>query len=132
MALVGALEAVDRRIDALACDASRHLGVEYKNTGLDARGYLSGGATGEAGDLWFEVDHPYRADPPPWEVTARIVVFCERRSCTHDLYRFRTTADNAQAVITALEQAVDALRGHVLTESADRVRYSKHAELPPD
>ena len=118
----------------LAAAASAHVGVVYRNLGLDLTGpFLDGGLSGDAGDIWFGVEHPYRAEPPPWEVTARLVVVCHPRQCiTHDLIRLDLAAETPFEAVGALQQVITEMGRRVLQEDPVRILRSAHGDLPPD
>ena len=115
-ALTRALLEAQASLDGLAAAVSAHVGVVYRNLRLDLTGpYLDGGLTGDAGDVWFEIERPYKAEPPPWEVSARLIVFCDRRECrTHDLIRVDRAADTPGEAVVALQA--------VITEMGRRIR----------
>src|SRR5258708_3468531 len=53
---------IDDQLSALAQVASQHVGVPYKHTGLGffagmAGAEIAGGPSGEAGDIWFEIQN---------------------------------------------------------------------------
>ena len=93
---------------------------------------LCGGLSGEAGDVWFEVEHPYKAEPPPWEVTARLVVFCDRRQCTRDLIRVERAADTPAEAVGALQEVITEMGQRVQQAEPFRILQSTHDDLPAD
>lgn len=57
----------DARLTPLATEATAHIGVEYKPIGLglfvrDLDAEVTGGPSGDAGDIWFEVRFIFTCD----------------------------------------------------------------------
>jgi len=136
---------VDERLTALAEAASLHVGVPYKHRGLDlwigaGDPDISGGPSGDAGDIWFEIQMPFddstgtSCPPPPWIVDSRIIVFCvdPRRGedpRTHVLGGVVTEADTPTAAVETLDDHVDILRAEILDRKASEFTESLHANL---
>ena len=132
--LTRALLEVQASLDRLAAAVSAHVGVVYRNLRLDLTGpYLDGGLSGDAGDVWFEIERPYKAEPPPWEVSARLIVFCDRRECsTHDLIRVDRAADTPGEAVVALQEVITEMGGRIQQTDPARIVRSAHEDLPPD
>jgi len=136
---------VDERLTALAEAASLHVGVPYKHTGLDlwtgaGDPDISGGPSGDAGDIWFEIQMPFDDStgtsypPPPWIVDSRVIVFCAdpqqfEDPPTHVLAGVVTEADTPTAAVETLAAHVDTLRLEILNRKASEFTASLHANL---
>ena len=129
-----ALRELEASLDHLAAVVSAHVGVVYRNLRFDLTGpFLDGGLSGDAGDVWFGVEHPYKAEPPPWEVSARVVVFCDRRQCSpHDLIRADRTADSPSEAIATLQEVITEIGRRIQQEDPARILRSRHEDLPAD
>jgi len=141
--LLETLVALDQRLDRLAEAASDHVGVRYRNTGLlVVPANISGGPSGDAGDIWFEIDPAIPTDPssaPPYEVWSFISVFCDRElrgevhgyACTHDLVSLTGLAQSPAETLALLSEHIEQLAKEV--ERRDRALFlgAPHDELPP-
>ena len=145
-ALLDRLLAIDSRLTKLASDATNHVGVPYHHTGLqlfvrsqDAE--ISGGPTGSAGDIWFEVSFTLdnftrRLMAPPWTVDASIVVFCIDRpegrgeSNTHSLVYLLDTAHSPMGTLDLLESLVNTIEQEIYKRDAAIFTRTPHAQLP--
>jgi hypothetical protein len=138
------LRGVDERLTALAEAASLHVGVPYRHTGLDlwtgaADPDISGGPSGDAGDIWFEIQMPFddstgTSYPPPWIVKSRIIVFCVdpqpgEDNSTHILAGVVTETDTPTAAVETIAAHVDILRAEILSRKASDFTESPHAAL---
>jgi hypothetical protein len=144
--LLDRLTAIDARLTQLATEATAHVRVEYKPTGLglfvrsrDAE--VAGGPSGEAGDIWFELrfTHDERTGKliaPPWTIESRIVVFCcdgpepSGSSNTHDLARLIHTADTPDAALDVLESHIEEIAAEIGRHESQVFTHTPHAQLP--
>lgn len=141
--LTAALVALDQRLDRLAEEASDHVGVRFRNTGIGVFGAnIAGGPWGDAGDIWFEVDpEPINADPASaWEVWSEIAVFCDRElrgevrgySCTHDLVSLKGLVQSPAQAVALLSDHIDHLAGEVKRLDRGLFLGAPHDDLPSD
>ena len=144
--LLDRLLAIDARLTQLATEATDHIGVEYKPIGLglfvrDVDAEVSGGPSGDAGDIWFEVrftcdEEMGKPIAPPWTIESRIVVFCcdgpEPRgfSNTHDLVCLTETSYTPIAALDVLEYQVEAIAAEIHRFEAQVFTQTPHAQLP--
>lgn len=145
--LTDALVALDGRLDQLAQEASEHVGIPYRNTGLGFFGQdIAGGpSSGEAGDIWFEIDSEVYPDfesdsysGPRWEVNATIIVFCDRElrgeirgcSCTHDLFSLTELAKTPAEAVRLLADQIERLAVELKKLNPAQFRGARHEELP--
>ena len=145
--LLDRLLLIDRRLNDLASNATKHVGVAYESTqlGLFVRAHdaeIAGGPSGDAGDIWFEITYTQdessaRWVAPPWTIEGCIIVFCVDpdpklwgHACTHDLFRLVDTAQTPEETLSVLEKQVETV-GRELG-LIDRWRFTKstHSVLP--
>ena len=135
------LRASDDRLQDLAEEAGRLVGIAYRHTGLDyfPNGpELAGGPSGEAGDLWFEINRS--RDAPIWTVSYRLVVFCNREltgqtlgySCTHDLVATTTHAFSPKEAVALLDAQITSAARDLKARSVEEFRGVAHDGLPAD
>ena len=143
--LLDRLLAIDARLQELAAVASAHVGVRYECGGLNLTvgpesAGLHGGPTGDAGDLWFDVDSQYdaasgRSLAPPWTIDSAIFVLCmdapepRGESNCHALVRFVASAESPDAVIQTIEEHVEAIKRELLVRDPSAVTGRSHSEL---
>jgi hypothetical protein len=148
--LLDELARLDGKLDKLAADATGHVGFEYKNRGLDLfvrqeDAEISGGPSGDAGDLWFEISFASdaaasKAHAPPWEVTSSIIVFCELQwkgipvgySCTHRLFELTEIASTPEQSLLILERHIDSVGTRISVTDRQTFLGISHEELPGD
>jgi hypothetical protein len=144
--LLDRLARIDRKLADLAADASAHVGTPYKpvHLGLFVRtsdAEISGGPSGPAGDIWFEVGFSEDAGTgrfvaPPWTVESRLVVFCsdapEPRgwSNCHDLVRLVGRGTSPDQALDIFEEHIAALAAEIAQRSPAVFTQSRHADLP--
>jgi hypothetical protein len=145
-ALLDRLLTIDARLTKLAVDATNHVRVPYKHTGLslfvrNVDAEISGGPTGSAGDLWFEVGFSIDANTrqlvaPPWTVDSRIVVFCldapegRGEANTHDLVSYGQVAHSPMTTLEALEMQIEMVNQEIYKRDASIFTRTPHAQLP--
>ncbi len=145
-ALLDRLLAIDGRLTKLAADATDHVRLPYQHTGLtlyvrEADAEISGGPSGPAGDLWFEIGFSMDAGTrqpaaPPWTVEARIVVFCldapegRGEANTHDLVSFSQAAQTPMAALEALEVQIEMVSREIYKRDANIFTRTPHLQLP--
>ena len=143
--LLERLRALDGRLLGLASDATAHVGVPYKAIPLElcvraTDADICGGASGEAGDIWFELTFMLRGMEkpvaPPWVVESRLIVFCVDRpeprgeSNTHDLVHLEEPAPTAAEVVEVLESHVTSITAALCRFDRAMFTRSLHADLP--
>src|ERR1043166_4505032 len=121
---------IEEQLDVLAKEASQHVGVPYKHTGLaffvrGKEGEIAGGPSGDAGDIWFEIqcnfdEKSQRRRVTQWTIESRIAVFCadlhpkaRGYSCTHDLVHLEATTDTPMSAVETLATQINAIRSEV-------------------
>lgn len=140
------LVAVDARLDRLAEEASQHVGVQYRNTGLSFfHGWgaeISGGPSGVAGDIWFELCLEYNENrgfhAPPWVMESDLVVFCDRQrrgeargySCTHPLVSLRDLAMSPVEALRLFSDHIERLSAEVKERDPREFTATRHENLP--
>jgi hypothetical protein len=144
--IMNILLGIDDRLCTLAREASQHIGVPYQHTGLklfvrenDAE--ISGGPSGNAGDIWFEVEYSFdetsrKLRAPPWTVDSRIVIFCadldplaRGYSCTHDLVALKATTNTPISTVETMAAHIDALTLEIRKRTPAVFTQSLHADL---
>jgi hypothetical protein len=135
---------IDDRLSALAQQASQHIGVLYKHTGLGlfagvAGAEIAGGPSGDAGDIWFEIQMPMdestkKSHAPPWIVDSRIIVCCLEQpdqycTCTHALAGIRTETNTPVSTVETLAANVEKLMEQVLNRTAPEFTEPHHDAL---
>ena len=89
----------------------------------------------DAGDLWFEIHRPQEdQELTRWEVTARIIVFCDLElggqtrggSCTHDLLDLESHAFSPAQAIAMLSEHVETVARDLRLRSPDEFRGLRH------
>jgi hypothetical protein len=134
---------IDDILRSLAQEASDHVGVDYRHSGLGllwgaAGAEISGGPSGDAGDIYFELhtwDQNYeKRQAPPWTVDSQIIVFCVdpqrgEDPRTHVLYSVVTEADTPTTAVETLATHVGILREEILKRKASEFTESPHAAL---
>jgi hypothetical protein len=144
--LLDRLDRIDRRLNQLAVDASGHVGVPYEPVPLGLffgsnTAEISGGPSGEAADIWFELGFSKDAGSgrwfaPPWTVESRLVVFCsdapEPRgySSCHDLVRLVGQGFSPDEALDILEEHIAALAAEVSRRPAATFTETRHADMP--
>ncbi len=145
-ALLDRLLAIDARLTKLAAETTDQVRMPYQHTGLslyvrEADAEISGGPTGPAGDLWFEIDFSIDAGTrqpaaPPWTVGARIVVFCldapegRGEANTHDLVSYNRAAQTPMAALDVLEAQIEIVSREIHQRDANIFTRTPHALLP--
>ena len=134
---------IDDSLASLAQETSAHVGVEYRHIGLGlfwgvAGAEISGGPSGEAGDIWFELhtwDQYYeKRQAPQWTVDAQIIVLCVdpqpgEDPKTHVLAGVVAEADTPNGAVHALATQVDMLRREIHRRAPSEFTKSPHATL---
>ncbi len=144
--LLDRLLAIDAHLTKLASDATDHIGVLYEHSGLslfvrDVDAEISGGPTGSAGDIWFEVGFTLdartrRLFAPPWTIDSRIVVFCldapegHGEANTHGLVSHFEVAHSPIATLEALESQIEVVNQEIYRREASIFTRTPHAQLP--
>ena len=141
-ALLRSLAAVEVDLEALAAEATEHVGAPFQSTGLRvSEAGIHGGPTGASGDLWFDVSHAPdrfgdRSSGPPWLVTSTIVVCCgdhpepQSSSNTHSLAEHRGAAWTPAATIALLASHVALVANDLRRLSPSLFRDALHETLP--
>ena len=146
--LLDRLLAIDARLTRLAERATAHVGVPYRALGLrlairtdgTAVG-IHGGASGDAGDIWFDISPSWdqasgRWVAPPWIVESALVVFCSDspepgdEANTHDLLRLGASAHTPMAVLEVLESHVSTMTAEIERHPHEVVTNTPHALWP--
>jgi hypothetical protein len=142
--LTDALVALDGRLDRLAQEASEHVGIPYRHTGLGffLTNIAGGPSSGEAGDIWFELEvyRDVESDSysgPRWEVDSMIVVFCDRElrgqhrgsSCTHELFSLTELAETPAEAVRLLADQIERLAVELKKLNPAQFRGARHEEL---
>ncbi|MGO9096998.1 MAG: hypothetical protein ACLQGV_17470 [Bryobacteraceae bacterium] len=137
---------IEERLDELAQEASQHVGVPYRHTGLGLFAWaqsaeISGGPSGDAGDIWFEIQYTFDEGTqewhaPPWTVESQIIVFCADppaaavdQNCTHVLAGLVAETDTPRSAVEALAAHVGILAAEVRKRKAVVFTESRHATL---
>jgi len=140
-ALLEDLMQIDERLEQLAADASLFVGSSYRNFRLGVFGseVAGGPSNNDAGDLWFEVNRLQQGEGPPlWEISARIVVFCDKEltgqtagySCTHDLLDLSSHAFTPRQAVRLLAKHIDTLESDLRLRSSNEFKGLPHDQLP--
>jgi hypothetical protein len=147
-ALLDRLLAVDSELVKLAAHASEHVGVPYETYRLTlcmrpdgTSAGIYGGPTGNAGDIWFDIDPAGEhvggwPVGPPWVVVSCLVVFCSDspepgdEANTHELLRLEASANTPAGVLDILESHVAAMRAEISRHPRERYTMTPHAQLP--
>src|SRR5262249_33820611 len=119
------------------------IGVLYKHTGLGLfagieGAEIAGGPSGDAGDIWFEIQMPEeestkKSHAPPWIVDSRIIIFCLEQpglnACTHVLASITTEPHTPMATVETLAAHVEKLTEQTLNRTATEFVESHHDAL---
>lgn len=130
----------DRLFAELTARVSGHTGVPYLFHGyhLYRRAtdpLLSGDASGDAGDIVFEIAWPgvHRAErqPPPWAVSGQLIVKCDQQPerhywCLHELIDEYEEVDSPEAAIEALIRQTGTVGDVVLGHPPSWVTEQRH------
>ena len=93
----------------------------------------------DAGDLWSEIHRPQEdQELTRWEVTARIIVFCDLElggqtrggSCTHDLLDLESHAFSPAQASAMLSEHVETVARDLRLRSPDDFRGLRYDQLP--
>lgn len=118
---------LDDHLVTIAREATEWVGRPYKHTGLglfvrETDAEISGGPTGDAGDIWFEISYGWDSTAgkqciPPWSVVSRIYVFCADvdiqdpyHSCVHELISLEEDTHTPLSTIETLARHIDRVR----------------------